>query len=170
TPTKFTHHNGIYAGLAGALAVLTAVAVGPRVMRSPRNRALFAAVICLALAQIFTSVNEWWWISSFGIPWNDKAPSIHGHGFYLVFLAAALALLLLAGWWHVRAPEPGTPHRISPRAWRLAAIPPLTVAAALMVLFEVASFAKGAVAQYPAFSLAKSNINAVLGKPCGLAD
>ncbi|RDI65343.1 arabinosyltransferase C [Nocardia pseudobrasiliensis] len=170
TPTKFTHHNGIYAGLAGALAVLTAVAVGPRVMRSPRNRALFAAVICLALAQIFTSVNEWWWISSFGIPWNDKAPSIHGHGFYLVFLAAALVLLLLAGWWHVRAPEPGTPHRISPRAWRLAAIPPLTVAAALMVLFEVASFAKGAVAQYPAFSLAKSNINAVLGKPCGLAN
>ncbi|WP_286013279.1 arabinosyltransferase domain-containing protein [Nocardia pulmonis] len=170
TPTKFTHHNGIYAGLAGSVAVLTAVAVGPRVMRSPRNRALFAAVISLALAQIFTSVNEWWWISSFGIPWHDKAPSFHGFGFYLVFLAAALGFLLLAGWWHVRAPEPGTPHQISPRAWRLATIPPLTVAAALLVLFEVASFAKGAVSQYPAFSLAKSNINAVLGKPCGLAN
>ncbi|MFF0490751.1 arabinosyltransferase domain-containing protein [Nocardia sp. NPDC004068] len=170
TPTKFTHHNGIYAGLAGAVAVLTAVAVGPRVMRSPRNRALFAAVVSLALAQIFTSVNEWWWISSFGVPWHDKAPSFHGFGFYLVFLAAALVFLLLAGWWHVRAPEPGTPHRISPRAWRLASIPPLTVAAALLVVFEVASFAKGAVSQYPAFSLAKSNVAAVLGESCGLAN
>ncbi|MFI5781530.1 arabinosyltransferase domain-containing protein [Nocardia sp. NPDC051570] len=170
SPTKFTHHNGVYAGLAGCLAALTAVAVGPRVMRSPRNRALFAAVVFLALAQIFTSVNEWWWISSFGIPWNDKAPSIHGFGLYHLFLLVALVCLALAAWWHVRAPEPGTPHRISPRAWRLVRIQPLTVAAALVVLFEVASFAKGAVAQYPAFSLAKSNISAVLGKPCGLAN
>ncbi|MBF6330140.1 arabinosyltransferase domain-containing protein [Nocardia transvalensis] len=169
-PTKFTHHNGIYAGLAGSLAVLTAVAVGPRVMRSPRNRALFAAVVSLVLAQIFTSVNEWWWISSFGVPWHDKPPSFHGFGLYLVFLAAAGVFLALAAWWHVRAPEPGTPHRVSPRAWRLAKIPPLTVAAALLVVFEVGSFAKGAVSQYPAFSLAKSNINAVLGKPCGLAN
>jgi arabinosyltransferase C len=44
------------------------------------------------------------------------------------------------------------------------------VAAAILVLFEVASFAKGVVAQYPGFSLASSNVDAVLGKPCGLAD
>ncbi|MEG8177924.1 arabinosyltransferase [Nocardia terpenica] len=170
TPTKFTHHNGVYAGLAGAVAVLTAVAVGPRVMRSPRNRALFAAVIALALAQIFTSVNEWWYVSSYGIPWRDKAPSFHGFGLYQLFFAAAVLCLLLAGWWHVRAPEPGTPHRISPRAWRLAKIPPLTVAAALVVLFELGSFAKGAVSQYPAYSLARANVDAVFGKPCGLAE
>nr|WP_233225113.1 arabinosyltransferase domain-containing protein [Nocardia sp. MDA0666] len=170
TPTKFTHHNGVYAGLAGAVAVLTAVAVGPRVMRSPRNRALFGAVVALVMAQIFTSVNEWWYVSSYGIPWWDKPPSIHGFGLSKLFLAVAVVLLALAGWWHVRAPEPGTPHRISRPAWRWAKIPPLTVAAALLVVFEMASFAKGAVAQYPAFSLARSNVDAVLGKPCGLAD
>nr|WP_308166724.1 arabinosyltransferase domain-containing protein [Nocardia albiluteola] len=170
SPTKFTHHNGVYAGLAGSVAALTAVAVGPRVLRSPRNRALFAAVVSLILAQVFTSVNQWWWVSSLGIPWNDKPPSVHGFLLEKVFVAAAAVFLALAAWWHVRAPEKGVPHRISPRAWKLAKIPPLTVAAAILVLFEVASFAKGVVAQYPGFSLAASNVDAVLGKPCGLAN
>ncbi|MEV0105188.1 arabinosyltransferase C-terminal domain-containing protein [Nocardia sp. NPDC050799] len=78
--------------------------------------------------------------------------------------------LALAGWWHLRAPEPGTPHRVSPRAWRLVKIPPLTVAAAVIVIFQVGSFATAAATQYPAFSLARSNVDAVLGKPCGLAN
>ena len=169
-PTKFTHHNGVYAGLAGSVAVLTAVAVGPRVMRSPRNRALFAAVVSLAMAQTFTSVNQWWWVSSFGVPWWNESPSVLGIGFSGIFLVIAGLCLLLAIWWHVRAPKPGTPHRVSPRAWRLAKFPPLTVAAAILVMFEVFSFTAGAVQQHPGFSLASSNIHAVIGHPCGLAN
>ncbi len=169
-PTKFTHHNGVYAGLAGSVAVLAAVAVGPRVMRSPRNRAVFAAVVSLAMAQIFTSVNQWWWVSSFGVPWWNEAPSVFGIDYSKIFLVIAALCVVPAIWWHVRAPKPGTPHRVSPRAWRLAKFPPLTVAAAILVVFEVASFAAGAVKQYPGFSLASSNIHAVLGNPCGLAD
>lgn len=169
TPTKWTHHNGVYAGLAGAIAALAAVAVGPRVMRSPRNRALFAAVLAFVMAIAFSSINGWWYVSNWGISWNDKPVVLAGHGINTLFLAVALLLLVLAGWFHVRAPEPGTPHRISRFGWRVVALPPLTVIAAFMVLFEVASLAKGAVAQYPAFSLAKSNVNAVLGNACGLA-
>ncbi|WSJ14254.1 arabinosyltransferase domain-containing protein [Nocardia sp. NBC_01327] len=170
TPTKWTHHNGIYAGLAGVVAVLAAVALGPKVMRSPRNRALFASVVAFALAITFSSINGWWYVSNYGIPWNDKPVVIAGIGLNKVFLLAALALLALAGWWHVRAPDPATaPHRISRQAWRLTSIPPLTVVAAFMVLFEVASFAKAAAAQGPAFSLARSNVAAAMGEPCGLA-
>ncbi|WP_407671604.1 arabinosyltransferase domain-containing protein [Nocardia aurantiaca] len=169
TPTKWTHHNGVYAGLAGVVAVLTAVAVSPRVMRSPRNRALFAAVVAFALAVAFSSINGWWYVSNWSIPWNDKAVVVAGIGVDKIFLALALLLLGLAGWFHVRAPEQPGPHRISTLGWRFVAIPPLTVAAAFMVLFEVASLAKGAVAQYPAYSLARSNVDAVLGKPCGMA-
>ncbi|WP_254206634.1 arabinosyltransferase domain-containing protein [Nocardia alni] len=170
SPTKFTHHNGVYAGIAGCVAALTAVAVGPKVLRSLRNRALFGAVVSLILAQVFTSVNQWWWISSFGVPWNDKPPSIHHFTLYKIFLIPAVIFLALAAWWHVRAPEPGTPQRVSPRASKLMKIPPLTVAAAILVLFEVGSFAKGVVSQYPGFSLAASNVAAVTGKTCGLAN
>nr|WP_324193363.1 arabinosyltransferase domain-containing protein [Nocardia otitidiscaviarum] len=170
TPTKWTHHNGVYAGIAGAVAVVTAVAVGPRVLRSPRNRALFAAIVAFLLAITFSSMNGWWYVSNWGIPWNDKSVVLAGVGVNKLFLLLALLLLALAGWFHVRAPEPGASHRISRPLWRLVALPPLTVVAAFMVLFEVGSLAKGAVAQYPGFSLAKSNVNAVLGKPCGIAE
>ncbi|APA97431.1 arabinosyltransferase domain-containing protein [Nocardia seriolae] len=170
TPTKWTHHNGIYAGIAGVIAVLAAVAVGPRVLRSPRNRALFGAVIAFALALSFASWNGYWYVSNWAISWNDKSPVIAGFEVSKIFLGLTVLMLGLAGWFHVRAPQPAGPHRISKLGWRFVAIPPLTVAAAFMVLFEVASLAKGAIAQYPAYSLARSNIDAVLGKPCGLAN
>ncbi|WP_084478867.1 arabinosyltransferase domain-containing protein [Nocardia jejuensis] len=169
TPTKWTHHNGIYAGLAGVIAVLTAVAVGPAVMRSPRNRALFASVVSFATAMVFTSINGWWYVSNWGIPWRDKSVVVAGVEFSKLWLALALMFLVLAGFWHVRAPEPAAPHRISKRGWKLVSIPPLTVIAAFVVLFEVGSLAKGAIAQYPAYSLARSNVDAVLGNTCGLA-
>ncbi|WUI35606.1 arabinosyltransferase domain-containing protein [Nocardia sp. NBC_00416] len=168
TPTKWTHHLGVFAGLAGAVAVLTAVAVGPRVMRGPRNRALFAAAVSFLLALVFSGPNGWWYVSSYSIPWWDKQPSVAGIAVNKVFLLGTVALLALAAWWHVRAPDAGH-HRISRWGWRFAKVPALTVAAAFIVLFEVASFAKGAVTQYPAFSLASSNLGALAGNACGLA-
>ena len=81
TPTKWTHHFGVYAGLAGSLAALAAVAVGSRGIRSPRNRTLFAAAVLFLLAMRFTGSNGWWYVSSYGVPWWDKPPSIAGKGF-----------------------------------------------------------------------------------------
>ncbi|MET8653554.1 arabinosyltransferase domain-containing protein [Nocardia aurea] len=169
TPTKWTHHFGVFAGVAGAVAVLTAMAVGPRVLRTPRNRALFAAVIAFLLALVFSGPNEWWYVSSYGMPWWDKPPVVAGFAVNQLFLWLALALLAVAAWWQVRAPEPGTPHRVSRIAWRVSLLPPLTIALALLVVWDLGSFAKAAVAQGPAFSLARSNIDAVTGDPSGLA-
>ncbi len=48
--------------------------------------------------------------------------------------------------------------------------PPLTVAAAAMVLFEVLSLAKGAISQYPGYSVARSNVDTLTGNSCALAN
>ncbi|WP_280422528.1 arabinosyltransferase domain-containing protein [Nocardia carnea] len=166
TPTKWTHHFGVYAGLAGSLAALAAVAVGTNGIRAPRNRALFAAAVLFLLAITFTGSNGWWYVSSYGVPWWDKAPLLAGKGFSTLFLGLSVLALLVALWLHYRAPyRSGPPSRSS----RYASAP-LTVAAALMVLFEIASLTKAAVAQYPAYSIAKSNFRALAGDPCGLAD
>ncbi|MFD4403647.1 arabinosyltransferase domain-containing protein [Nocardia sp. NPDC058499] len=197
TPTKWTHHFGVYAGLAGSLAALAAVAVGTNGIRAPRNRALFAAALLFLLAITFTGSNGWWYVSSYGVPWWDKAPLIAGKGFSTLFLGLSVLALLAALWFHYRAPylrgsgpvsilerQSGGAKRRSggvknrdrggpePRTAGGGAIytAPLTVAAALMVLFEIASLTKAAVAQYPAYSIAKSNIRALAGDPCGLAD
>ncbi|MGV9587002.1 arabinosyltransferase domain-containing protein [Nocardia farcinica] len=169
TPTKWTHHFGVYAGLAGGVAVLAAMAVSPRVLRAPRNRALFAAGIAFLLALVFSGTNGWWYVSSYGMPWWDKSPAVAGIGLNRMFLALAVLLLAVAAWWHVRTPDSGVPHRISRRLRRASALPPLTLALALALVWDLGSFAKAAVAQGESFSLARANIEAVTGKPFGLA-
>lgn len=168
TPTKWTHHFGVYAGLAGSVAALAAVAVGQGAMTSPRNRTLFAAVLSFFTAIAFTGPNGWWYVSSYGIPWWDKPVMIAGKGISTMFLAGTVVLLLIAAYQHYRAPylKGAQTHRL----FRNLTAAPLTIIAAFMVLFEVASFVKGAVSQYPAYSIAKANIKAIAGQPCSLAD
>ncbi|WP_024801267.1 arabinosyltransferase domain-containing protein [Nocardia sp. BMG51109] len=174
TPTKWTHHFGVYAGLAGSLAALTAVAVGINGIRAPYNRSLFAGAVFFLLAVTFTGSNGWWYVSSFGIPWWDKAPVLAGKGLSTLFLGLAVLSLLLAAWQYYREPyrKPGDEPAAEPsrRRFDRFAIQPLTIAAAAMVLFEVASLGKAAVAQYPAYSIAKANLRSLGGNSCSMAD
>lgn len=167
TPTKWTHHFGVYAGLAGSVAALTAVAVGANGIRAPYNRSLFAAGVFFLLAVTFTGSNGWWYVSSYGVPWFDKAPLIFGKGFSTAFLGLSVLCLLLTAWQYYREPyrKTGTRKRFD----RLA-IEPLTIVAAAMVLFEVASLAKAAITQYPAYSIAQSNLRTLTGNSCALAN
>ncbi len=169
SPTKWTHHFGIFAGLTAVLAMMTAVAVGTKLLRSPRNRALFAAAVLFLLAVAFTGSNSYYYVSSYSVPWWDKPVSISGLGASTVLLGLTVLMLGVAAWYFFREPytagkEPSAKHA------RLLAISPLTVAAGAMVLFEVLSMAKGAVTQYPAYSVGRANVDAVLGRHCGLAN
>ncbi|MEU4345278.1 arabinosyltransferase domain-containing protein [Nocardia sp. NPDC023852] len=169
TPTKWTHHFGVYAGLAGSLAALAAVAVGSTGIRSPRNRALFGAAVLFLLAVTFTGSNGWWYVSSYGVPWWDKAPLIAGKGLSTLFLGLSGVALLAAVWQHYR--EPYRRESVSaPRHFDRWSSAPLTIAAALLVLFEVASLAKAAATQYPAYSITKSNLQSLRGDSCAMAN
>ncbi|WP_433592411.1 arabinosyltransferase domain-containing protein [Nocardia sp. CA-145437] len=167
TPTKWTHHFGVYAGLAGSLAALAAVAVGVNGIRSPRNRTLFTAAVFFLLAMTFTGSNGWWYVSSYGVPWFDKAPLVAGKGFSTLFLGLAVLCLLIAAYQHFREPYT-TPRPV--RGFDKFASMPLTIAAAVLVLFEVLSLAKAAAGQYPAYSIAQSNLRALKGDSCALAN
>ncbi|WP_280329850.1 arabinosyltransferase domain-containing protein [Nocardia wallacei] len=167
TPTKWTHHFGVYAGLAGSLAALTAVAVGVNGIRAAYNRSLFAAAVFFLLAITFTGSNGWWYVSSYGVPWWDKAPLLAGKGFSTLFLGLAVLSLLLAAWQYYREPYRKAGGR---KRFDSFAVQPLTIAAAAMVLFEVASLGKAALTQYPAYSITKANLRALGGDSCSLAD
>ncbi|TQF75231.1 arabinosyltransferase [Rhodococcus spelaei] len=172
-PTKWTHHFGAYAGIAGSLAALTTVAVSAAALRSRRNRTMFAAGLLLVLAFSFAGINGWWYVSSYGIPWFDKTVSLGGKEVNTAMLVLFVLAILLVAWQYFREDFVGTEVKASSergrRIKRFAPIP-LTAVAAAMVLFEILSMAKGAVSQYPAYSLARSNIDAVTGSMCGLAD
>ncbi|KAA0022384.1 arabinosyltransferase domain-containing protein [Antrihabitans cavernicola] len=166
TPTKWTHHFGIFAGLAGSVAVLTAVAVGPRIMSLARNRALFAAALFFLLAMCFVGPNGYWYVSAWGVPWWDKAPVIAGKGVSTFALGLTVLALATAAWFHIRPTDPSRPSTPG----RLGKVPLLAVIAGGIVLIEVLSMTKAAVSQNPSYSIAKSNITETFGHGCGLAD
>ena len=172
-PTKWTHHFGAYAGIAGSLAALTAVAVSASALRSRRNRTIFAAGLLFVLALSFSGINGYWYVSSYGVPWFDKQVSIGGNKSNTLFLALFGLALLLVAWQYLRegyAKPQVKANTAKGRRIRMFAAAPLTVIAGLMVLFEVLSLAKGAVSQYPGYSLSRSNLDALHGKSCGLAN
>lgn len=167
TPTKWTHHFGVFAGLAGSLGALAAVAVLPTAMRSRRNRMVFASTVLFVMALAFASVNGWWYVSNFGVPWSNQFPAWR-LGFTTVLFGLSVLALIAAAWLHfVTGEHPRDRHR---PGWLRPAGYPLAVAAWLLVVFEVVSLTMGMVNQYPAWSVGRSNLEALTGKTCGLAD
>ena len=166
TPTKWTHHFGVFAGLAGSLGALAAVAVAPAVMRSRRNRWVFAAAVLFITALSLSSVNGWWYVSNFGVPWSNQVPAFR-LGFATILLGMTVAALITAAWIHFSG-RPDTPR--TRRWWSRLAVSPLAVVAWVLVVFEVASLTLGMIGQYPAWSVGRSNLQALTGKTCGLAD
>ncbi len=173
TPTKWTHHFGVFAGLAGSLGALAAVAVTAHVMGSRRNRTVFAASVLFVMALSFASVNGWWYVSNFGVPWSNQFPEWR-FGFTTILLGLAVLTLLLATYFNYSGSA--SSGRDGSRRWfhlgRLGRFlhSPLAVAAWALVFFEVLSLTLGMVEQYPAWSVGRSNLRALTGQTCGLAD
>ncbi|WP_374023887.1 arabinosyltransferase domain-containing protein [Mycobacterium sp. HNNTM2301] len=169
TPTKWTHHYGVFAGLAGPLGALAAVAVTSLAMRSRRNRTMFAAAVLFLMALSFASVNGWWYVSNFGVPWSNSFPAWH-YAFATALLGLTVVVLLLAAWFHFVDPDNGAPKtRLGARVAGIVQSP-LAIATWLLVVFEVASLTLAMVDQYPAWTVGRSNLEALTGKSCGLAE
>ena len=167
TPTKWTHHFGVFAGLAGSLGALAAVAVTAVAMRSRRNRSVFTATVLFVMALSFATVNGWWYVSNFGVPWSNQLPEWR-FGFTTMLLGLSVVALLLAAWFHFsgRDASPDGP----PGRWQRTVQSPLAIATWVLVLFEVLSLTLAMTDQYPAWSVGRSNLEAVAGKTCGMAE
>ncbi|MDO5030337.1 MAG: arabinosyltransferase domain-containing protein [Corynebacterium sp.] len=174
TPTKWTHHFGVYAGIAAALAALAAMAISHWVAGNPRNQLLFAGGFVFILAFSLMGINGWWYVSSYGVPWFDKTIQFRGHQLGTIVLVLAL-LLLAAGAVMNFVQEFGTkPSSQEPskrmRRLNAAASSPIAVITLLVAFFSVASLGKAAISQYPAYSVSMGNVRALAGKTCNLAE
>ena len=78
TPTKWVHHFGLFAAVGAAMAALTTVLVSPAILRWSRNRMAFLAAVLFILALCFATTNGWWYVSSYGVPFNNVMPRFHG--------------------------------------------------------------------------------------------
>ncbi len=172
TPTKWTHHFGVYAGIGAGLAAAAGAMMAPAILRSRRNRTFFASAVLFVAAISFAGTNGWWFVGSFGIPWWDRPPTLAGIklGWLILFIAVATALVGL--WFHFRDDHVDEATRTRGGTGWLSKLKfsPLPVISMLMVLFMVASFAKAAYVQRDSWSWLKSNARAVAGNECALAN
>jgi arabinosyltransferase C len=173
TPTKWTHHFGVFAGLAGSLGALAAVAVTAESMHNRRNRTVFAAAVMFLVALSFASVNGWWYVSSFGVPWSNSFPAFR-YAFATALLGLTVVVLLLSAWFHFVATGSGRLQgppktRLGTRATGIVQSP-LAIATWVLVIFEVVSLTVAMATQYPAWSVGRSNLEALTGRTCGLAE
>ncbi|BBX19733.1 arabinosyltransferase domain-containing protein [Mycolicibacterium duvalii] len=162
TPTKWIHHFGLFAAVGAAMAALATVLLSPAVLRSARNRMVFLALVFFVLALCFASTNGWWYVSNFGVPFNNSVPQLGGVTVSGVFFALFALTALWAFWLHV---FPGRRSRVVDKLTAA----PIPIAAGFMVTVFVASMAVGVVRQYPTYSNGWANIRAFAGG-CGLAD
>lgn len=168
TPTKHTHHFGVLAGAGAAVAALTALATSAAVLRSRRNRAAFFAGLMVVCAFSVTGTNSWWYVSSWGVPWFDRPPSLDGRDLSDCFLLAAVVAGVVAVVEHLRHDERPVAARTAPRRWTRLAAAPLTVTCAVLLTGEVALYASGV--HRGGYSLGADNVEQLAGRSCGLSD
>ena len=106
TPTKWVHHFGLFAAVGAAMAALATVLVSPAVLRWPRNRMAFLAALLFVLALCFSTTNGWWYVSSYGVPFNDAMPKIAGISISTIFFALFVVAALYAALAALRSPRP----------------------------------------------------------------
>ena len=164
TPTKWVHHFGLFAAVGAAMAALATVLVSPGVLRWSRNRMAVVTAVLFVLALTFATTNGWWYVSSYGVPFNNAMPRIAGVSVSAMFFALFGISALYTAWLHVR-----TAGRGEGRITRLLTAAPIPLAAGFMVIVFIASMTAGVVRQYPTYSNASANIRAFAGG-CGLAD
>ncbi|MCK8613484.1 arabinosyltransferase domain-containing protein [Gordonia sp. C13] len=176
TPTKWTIQFGIFAGLGAALAAVACVAIGQAARRTLRNLSILIAGLLVACAAAAAGKNAWPWPYNFGIAWFDKAPVVAGMQVSTVLLALAVVALVFAVWQHLRmdyVDETGLAHErgAAPAGWRIGvASAPIAVIAVLIVVCELAVFAKAAVSRADTFTVLSANLDSLRGNTCAMAE
>ncbi|WP_051198534.1 arabinosyltransferase domain-containing protein [Gordonia shandongensis] len=172
TPTKWTHHFGIYAGIGAALVAGVAAMMAPALLRSRRNRTFFATAVLLVTAIAAAGTNMWWYVGSYGVPWWDRPISLGGINLSWFVLAAAVVTGAAGLYFHFRDDYVEEAVATGDRRSGIMrfTFSPLPVIAALLVVFMLASFVKGAWVQRHSWSWAVSNARALTGDTCALAD
>ncbi|MCQ4624468.1 arabinosyltransferase domain-containing protein [Corynebacterium sp. CCUG 69979] len=177
TPTKWTHHFGIYAGIAGAAAALGAIVLAQVAARSPRARTFALAAVMFVFALALGGWNAWWYVSSFAVPWWDKTVQYKGVEASSVMLALFLLTLVVGivqSLWHKprpgagEGPVAGAGGTSSTRISR-AMTAPIALACILIVAFSCLTFLKSFMDQSPAYSVGMGNVRSLKGETCQMS-
>ena len=97
------HHFGLFAAVGAAVAALATGLVSREVLRWSRNRMTVVTAVLFLLGLTFATTNGWWYVSSYGVPFNNTMPNILGISVSAIFLALFGLSALYTAWLHIIA-------------------------------------------------------------------
>ena len=182
TPTKWTHHFGIYAGVGAAVAALGSVVLSHFALQSARNRTFAFAATLFLLALTLAGWNAWWYVSSFGVPWWDRTvqyKAVEANTIVLALAGVVFLVGIVQSLIHnnrrAEAAKAGKAHefdqaaRVDAGRWAGIMGAPIAVLAVLIVAFSCLTFVKSFVSQAPSYSVGMGNVRSFTGDVCALA-
>lgn len=192
TPTKWTYHFGVLAGVGAGVLVLAlrafrtaglAAMTGTAGQPVPRLRVHAVGVLVVtALGGLaLAGYNQWPFVSNYGVTWGTVAPLVFGQSvagpLVVAGVVVAAALLVLAAWLASgtnRTAGDSTPLDGSHLPGWVRLVPsPSAIGLAFLVgavLLQVGTFVKVSVEHRDTYTMANDSGRAVRGVSCGLAD
>ncbi|MGH3796463.1 MAG: arabinosyltransferase domain-containing protein [Pseudonocardiaceae bacterium] len=175
TPTKWVNHFGAL-GAIGAVVFTAALCRSPLPRRAgPTATGAAVLTVAVAAALVYAGPNLWRPFSDWGQPFGDHrlangtpyeislmAPhlgSIYLHN-PLVWVVVAALLATGIAWWRRRG---GRTELTTDRGL-------LLIASGLSVALLLSVFVVAPIGQYPGWTVALANLQALSGRPCGLAN
>ncbi|WP_253865199.1 arabinosyltransferase domain-containing protein [Prauserella halophila] len=156
TPTKYTHHFGVLAGVATLLTAVTVHAIAHGALLRRWQLSLTCAALTVAVWVGIGAPLRWWFLGGLNVKWSEVPPAVAGIRVADVALLAGIAVSMagLVGVWRwLRTP-----------AWLV------PVVAFGVVVVEVGTMAYAMVPRAGTYTTGAANLAALSGEPCGIEE
>lgn len=156
TPTKYTHHFGVLAGVATLLVAVVVHAIARKALQRSWQLSLACAGLAVAVWVGIGAPLRWWFLGGLNVKWSDVPPGVAGIDAADLALCAGLVLAVggLAGAWRwLRTP-----------AWFV------PVVAFGVVVVELGTMAYAMVPRAGTYTTGAANAAALSGEPCGIEE
>nr|WP_253858876.1 arabinosyltransferase domain-containing protein [Prauserella alba] len=156
TPTKYTHHFGVLAGVATLLVAVMVHAVSRGALRRSWQLSLTCAAFAIAVWVGIDAPLRWWFLGGLNVKWSDVPPGVAGIDAASLALAVGFGIAVagLAGAWRwIRSPASFVP-----------------IIAFGVVVVEVGTMAYAMVPRSETYTTGAANVAALAGHPCGIEE
>ncbi|MGZ6799076.1 MAG: arabinosyltransferase domain-containing protein, partial [Mycobacteriaceae bacterium] len=165
TPTKWTHHFGTFAVLGAAVLAGAVQTATVSANRSPARRAAIYAGAGGVFGLTLYGDNTWWYLSSLGVPFRSRPPTLHGIALstpvLVLGLLLALGVLVIGTWRGAVTAEKGRGA-----ARRCGTV--LAVGLVLAITAELGSFVVVLRQRAGIYSIEKAGLSSLTGGSCAL--
>ncbi len=196
TPTKWSHHFGVFAAFIAPIAAVGAISLAIITARSVLKSCIAIGAVLLVFAFSLSGTNGWWYISSWKVPWWDKPIQYHAHLLSNGIFYIVVAILLIGVVYYIvnvlRQKDISSTEDLTETSdisesqstqdidsaqyfdrnnkGRALVLSSTIIVTVISLFINMASMGKAFASQYPAYTVALGNLRTFSGNSCQLGE